>query len=147
MGASTQLARLARRLNDGNNTPPLANRTMDRGPNGAWHVPLGDVWGGGVSGTFAVKLHAASRHVYRLDVASDAPGRLGRAGTERVMASPAANSGDAHTPGYPYGLVDADRFAQVRNDETVRYGALLGHRIRSGMDMRPQHGLLNEVTS
>lgn len=135
---------------------PLVDYAMDRGPAEPWYVPLGDVWGGagadaGKSGTFIVKLHAKSKYVYRLDIASTALELMGWEGTERVLASLVANSGDAHIPGYPYGLVDADRFAQVRNDEAARYGeqlrALLSPGVRDSADMQDQHGDLNEVTS
>ena len=135
---------------------PLADYTMDCGPEGPWYVPLGDIWTGtnadaGGSGTCIVKLHPKSRYAYRLDVDADALARLGRKGTERILASLAANSGDAHIPGYPYGLVDADRYAQVRRDEVVRYGAqlraLLSPGMRNSADLYGQHDDLNMVTS
>lgn len=135
---------------------PLANYTMERGPGGPWYVPLGNVWDGpadgeGKTGTFMVKLHPKSKYAYRLDMPSAQLAKIERDGTERIMSSLAANSSDRHIPGYPYGMVDADRFAQVRRDEAVRYGenlrALLSPRVRAGMEMQRQHGLLNEVTS
>lgn len=132
----------------------LADHVMERGPEGAWYVPLGDVWKDGdpnVPGTFVVRLHPASKYAYRLDIDADPLIHLGRTGTERLIASLAANSGDAHIPGYPYGLVDADRFAQVRNDEASRYGAylrsLISPRMRASVDRHAQHDDLNGVTS
>lgn len=135
---------------------PLVNHMMDRGPDGSWYVPLGDVWNGsddctGKTGKFVVKLHPRSKYVYRLDIPSAVLALIDRAGTERVMSSLAANSGDAHIPGYPYGLLDADRFAQVRNGEAARYGShLLTHLspdVRNGMHMQGQHGIMNGVAS
>lgn len=133
---------------------PLANHAMEHGPEGPWYVRLGDARGGADSDipvTFVVKLHPASKYVYRLDVDGGALDRIGADGTERLMASLAANSSDMHIPGYPYGLVDADRFAQVRNDEAARYGAILKAllipNVRDTLDMRSQHDMLNEVTS
>lgn len=56
-----------------------------------------------------VKLHLLSRHVFRLDVFNaDA-----KAVAELLMQY----SVDAAFPGYPYGLVDADKLARVSNEE------------------------------
>ena len=133
---------------------PLANHAMEHGPEGTWYLPLGDVWGNAdadadTPGTFIVKLHPVSQYVYRLDVDADALGRIGRGGAERLMASLAANSRDVHIPGYPYGLVDANRYAPVRNDEAARYGeylrSLLSPHVRASMDMYAQRDRLREV--
>lgn len=132
----------------------LADHVMERCPEGAWYIPLGDVWEDGdpdVPGSFVVKLHPDAKYAYRLDIDADALMRLGPKGTERLIASLAANSGDMHILGYPYGLVDADRFAQVRNDEASRYRdylrSMISQRMRASVDRHAQHDELNGVTS
>jgi len=42
-----------------------------------------------------------------------------------VLSSLAANSQDIAMPGYPYGMIDADRFAQVRMNELNMYRGLM----------------------
>ena len=130
---------------------PLADHAVSCGPEGPWYVPLGDVWDGdGEYGTLVVRLHAASQYVYRLDINSYALARLGRDGTGRVLASLAANSADVHVPGYPYGLVDAYRWARVRADEAGRHHEQLrerlSHAVRESEAMQWQRHLLNEMT-
>jgi len=73
-----------------------------------------------------------------------------------VLASLAENSQDVAMIGYPYGAIDADRFAQVRMDELSMYRGF----VMAEMLKRPEwkklqkysaslsaHDRLNEVTS
>lgn len=55
-----------------------------------------------------VKLNKNSKHNFRLDVEGDETELL------RLLKE---NANEATFPGYPYGLVDADRFARVTNQE------------------------------
>lgn len=72
-------------------------------PEGAWVYHAG--------GMLAfVKLHPKAKYVFRCDVVPHS--RLGAA-----WAALAANSKDPAFLGYPYGLVEADKFAQVPKDE------------------------------
>jgi hypothetical protein len=75
---------------------------------------------------YVVKLHRAADRAYRFEVRFDAGKPPAETEVEAVLASLAANAGDAGFPGYPYGLVDADRRARVRIDEQAYYrGCLL----------------------
>lgn len=117
---------------------------------GAWYVPLGDALDGeGDYGTFMVRLHPKSKYIYRLDIDSASLKRMDAGGAGRLVASLAANSGDAQMPGYPYGLVEADRWARVRKEEAKRYSnylyARLGPALQKSMDLQGQHDTLNEV--
>lgn len=69
-------------------------------PAGAWCCTLDER-------SALVKLHARSAHVFRLD-SSDA---LGVADALAVLAD------DAAFPGYPYGLIEADRLARIGHQE------------------------------
>ena len=55
-----------------------------------------------------VKLHRKSRHVFRIDVRGD---------VSAVVNALATTAIDLSFPGYPYGLVMADRLARVSNEE------------------------------
>lgn len=95
-----------------------------------WYMPLARrASGGDGSGfTLAVRLHRHSRFTYRFEVLRDQYDSLVDAGKlGDVIGSIAANSGDPSFPGYPYGLVSADRHARVRSTEcTVHRRVLLG---------------------
>jgi len=70
---------------------------------------------------FAIRLHETSEHVFRFEVLKEQATRhnLGQVGL--ILSSLAANSMDIGFPGYPYGLVDADRFARVTMVEKSAY--------------------------
>jgi hypothetical protein len=60
-----------------------------------------------------VKLHPKSGHVFRLDVLRAEDARL-------VASALASQATDPVFLGYPYGLIEADQFAQVAGNETAR---------------------------
>ena len=74
-----------------------------RAPSGAW-------WYDGGKVCFA-KLHANSKYVFRCDVEGNPEG---------AFAALASNSTDPAFLGYPYGLVEADKLAQVTNEERAQ---------------------------
>ena len=73
-----------------------------------------------------------------------------------VLASFVNNSSDMAAIGYPYGFVDADRFAQVRKNELPMYKGMLIAQIGNHPEYKKFHSLasstkfhdeLNKVTS
>jgi hypothetical protein len=72
-------------------------------PQGAW-------WYDG-SNTCSVKLHPKSKYIFRCDV---------KGSPQDTFAALAANSVDPAFLGYPYGLVEADKFAQVTHEERAQ---------------------------
>ena len=66
---------------------------------------------------FAVKLHENSEHVFRFEVLKDQVNKYNLGEIEMILSALAANSRDIGFPGYPYGLIDADRFARVQMSE------------------------------
>lgn len=66
---------------------------------------------------FAVKLHENSEHVFRFEVLKDQVTRHNLGEIELVLSALAANSRDIGFPGYPYGMIDADRFARIQMSE------------------------------
>lgn len=62
---------------------------------------------------YAVKLHKDSKHVFRLEVLKDQP----QYNDLSLIKGLAFNSQDLTFPGYPYGLIEADRVSRVRHEE------------------------------
>ena len=61
---------------------------------------------------FIAKLSEHSRHAFRFEVY-----KKSIFNAEEIFSLLAKNSNDFSFPGYPYGLIDADKFAQVTNEE------------------------------
>jgi hypothetical protein len=66
---------------------------------------------------FAAKLHENSEYVFRFEVLKDQVTKHNLGEVELILSALAANSRDIGFPGYPYGLIDADRFARVQMSE------------------------------
>ena len=92
----------------------------------------------------AVKLHPNASFPFRFEVLREQFLEMSDAQKNHVLSSLAANSYDVSFLGYPYGLVDADRYAQVRNGDVSMYRALLESRLRVGGDM---NGILQSLHS
>lgn len=74
-------------------------------PVGCWSYYAG-------SGIAFVKLHPSAKYIFRCDVFSH-----DRDSLPNAFSALSANSADPAFLGYPYGLIDADKFAQVSDDE------------------------------
>ena len=83
----------------------------------------------------AVKLHPNASFPFRFEILREQFREMDDARKDRILSSLAANSCDISFLGYPYGLVDADRYAQVRHGDVSMYRALLESRLRLGGDM------------
>jgi hypothetical protein len=92
-------------------------------PAGAWLCPVASSQS---TKTFFVRLHASSDYVFRLDTFAHA------ADVEKHLSSIVAHSKDPVFLGYPYGLVEADRFARVSNREAVSLRMMF--RVKAGKD-------------
>ena len=90
----------------------------------------------------AVKLHPNASFPFRFEILREQYREMTDAQRDRVLSSLAANSCDISFLGYPYGLVDADRYAQVRKGDVSMYRALLESRLRLGGDM---NGILQSL--
>jgi hypothetical protein len=62
---------------------------------------------------FAVKLHDVSEYVFRFEILRDQFKEMFTSDVESVIGALAVNARDIGFPGYPYGLVEADRLARV----------------------------------
>ncbi|MEN6518565.1 MAG: DNA double-strand break repair nuclease NurA [Methanospirillum sp.] len=100
----------------------IERMAIDHGIAGPWYYPVAALHGKGQNVMlYAVHLHTAADRPFRFEVRFDPTEGLDEGKVERVIAGLAANAGDAGFPGYPYGLIDADRTARVRFDELAYY--------------------------
>ena len=78
--------------------------------------------------------------MFRMDV-------LPPANAQEVAAALAANATDAAFPGYPYGLIEADKFAQVTRTEgeqlKLRLLAKGGKELQQHLHALDAHDILN----
>ena len=61
---------------------------------------------------FMVKLHEKSKHIFRLEIFKG-----NKFDADSVVSMLAANSRDGVFLGYPYGLIEADKFARVAKND------------------------------
>lgn len=95
----------------------------------------------------AVKFHPHSKHVFRFEVLREQFNSMNADEKNEIMSSLAANSNDISMLGYPYGAIDADRFAQVRINELDIYrGMIMAEKIRDPKWKRlSKYTLTNQV--
>lgn len=74
---------------------------------------------------FFVKLHSESKYVFRFELFKENMKNMADESLNAVFADLQRNSVDIGFPGYPYGLVDADRFARVQTWEAEQHKAKL----------------------
>ncbi len=84
---------------------------------------------------FFAKLNEDAKHIFRIEFYKEVPFKI-----EESMGLLAFNSTDSVFPGYPYGLIDADNFARITNEEKE----MLRIRIIAGLD---NADLLNEFNA
>jgi hypothetical protein len=63
----------------------------------------------------AVKLHPRSKHVFRYEILK--PQAENKDVLREIVSKIALSASDLTFPGYPYGLIEADRLARVREEE------------------------------
>lgn len=76
--------------------------------------------------TLLVKLNKNSNHVFKLEVND-------KEQIDSVLSLLISNSNDAVFPGYPYGLILADRFARVSNKEKEYLQTFLQSKTKNGL--------------
>lgn len=70
---------------------------------------------------YVVKLHESANYVFRYEIYGEQARSMSEEDFCSVTSALASNSKDISFPGYPYGLIDADRFARVSGDEIDTY--------------------------
>ncbi len=73
----------------------------------------------------AVKLKLISERIFRYEIQRDQFKTLSELQLNEILSELVKNSSDPTFPGYPFGMIDADRFARVSFDELEYYRGLL----------------------
>jgi hypothetical protein len=98
---------------------------VDNGVSGIWYYPIASISSPDHKATLLmVKLQPNAERIFRFEIFSKDPDINGEI-PERALEWLSYNSSDISFPGYPYGLIDADMFARVREDEVEGYQLLL----------------------
>lgn len=123
---------------------------------GKWYFEVGNLPGDDMGFNLITKFHQNSNHVFRFEILTEQYKKMTEAERNDVLESFANNSKDMAIIGYPYGFIDADRFAQVRKNELGMYKGLLisqmakhpeWKKLRSHSSSTKFHDKLNRVTS
>jgi hypothetical protein len=129
------LAKTSKRVEDGSCIASQLNKAA--GAIGEWYYELEE-------GIGIVKLNKSSEYVFEFNVKNGAA--LG------ILGSLVGNSNDAVFPGYPYGLIQVDRFARVSNQEKdywlTMFKANAGEKwakIKSGVNVLNAHEILDSI--
>lgn len=97
----------------------------DNGIYGAWYYPLASISSSDHKAiVFIVKLHPRAERIFRFEMFTEDPS-LDDPRAGEIIAQLSANASDISMPGYPYGLLDADAFARVREEEAERYRLMM----------------------
>ena len=100
---------------------------QDNAINDAWYYhPVAESISperGGV--IFLLKLSDMSQRIFRYEINSQQAKVASSVELNEILSALSQNSNDLTFPGYPYGLVDADDNARVRNEELETYRVML----------------------
>ena len=95
--------------------PPIQRTGLEVHGCAKWFVPVGIQGEGDDRGhSLVVRLHEDTDYVFRLEILDK---QYNEETASRVVSSLAANSRDASIPGYPYGAIEADGIARVRQSQ------------------------------
>jgi hypothetical protein len=94
----------------------------DYGVRGPWCLPIARVANVLHNAViYVIKLHEKAKYVFRYEIYGEQAKRMSEEELCRVSSALVSNSKDIGFPGYPYGLIDADRFARVGGNEVDAY--------------------------
>jgi len=98
----------------------------DNNLSGRWFIPVAIAATNDHNAMIMIaKLHPMAERIFRYEISGDQYNNLGEEEVVRLFADLTANACDISFAGYPYGLIDADRFARVTNNEIEHYQAVL----------------------
>ena len=121
-----------------------------------WFFEIGRLPGDDMGFNLIAKFHKNSNYIFRFEILAEQYEKMSDLERNEILASFVNNSSDMAAIGYPYGFVDADRFAQVRKNELPMYKGMLIAQIGNHPEYKKFHSLasstkfhdeLNKVTS
>jgi hypothetical protein len=97
---------------------------------------------------FFVKFHEKSKHIFRFEIYKKQKFNIGK-----ILSLIAENSNDPIFLGYPYGLIEADKFARISNNEldyfktmlTLKLGKVMG-KLDKNLSARNAHDILDKIS-
>jgi hypothetical protein len=94
---------------------------------------------------FFTKLNAKAEHIFRFEVFKDSEYDV-----DELLSLLRDNSKDPVFLGYPYGLIEADKFARVSNDEKGYYQMMirsfLGNELDESESILNSHDILDSIS-
>ena len=104
----------------------LDKLSSEKGIISEWYYPIADATNKDhYVFILGVKLNAISERIFRLEIQRDQFQSLDERALSEILTQLVRNSTDYTFPGYPYGLIDADRFARVTSSEREHYYTIL----------------------
>ena len=95
-------------------------------PFGKWFVEVAETISADDRGfLMGARFHENSKHVFRFEILREQFTKMSEEDKNDVLSSLTSNSQDIAMPGYPYGSIDVDRFAQVRMNELNMYRGMM----------------------
>lgn len=102
-------------------------------PFSSWYLPVAETTSTDHNAVILViKLNPSGGHIFRYEIYRDQYKELGESELAEILSQLAENSRDMSFPGYPYGLIDADRFARVTHGEVESYRMIFLSEISKG---------------
>ncbi|MGD8545026.1 MAG: DNA double-strand break repair nuclease NurA [Candidatus Bathyarchaeota archaeon] len=93
---------------------------------GSWWFPVAEaVTADHDAFIFVVKLGEVAEHVFRYEIYREQYKAMDDEMLNEILGQLVLNASDVSFPGYPYGLIDADRFARVTDGDVEGYRVLL----------------------
>ena len=91
-----------------------------------WYVPVATPKFDDPRGAiFVIRLHPYSEHIFRFEILASQCNQMSQQEINETFASLAVNADDLAMIGYPYGLIDADTHARVRQSDKDYYRNIL----------------------
>ena len=95
-------------------------------PYNAWALPVAEVTSTDHNAfIFVVKLSDMANHIFRFEIYREQYKNMKPEIVNEILSQLAENARDVSFPGYPYGLINADRFARVSGEDAEGYQVLL----------------------
>lgn len=95
---------------------------------------------------YFIKLHKKSRNILRFEINKD---QAKLVDPSKVLGFLATNSKDLILPGYPYGLIKADKFARVTEKEKeyfmTRFNSKLNKEVKESLNLNNIHKILDSI--
>lgn len=87
-----------------------------------WYIPIAQISRDDHNAIiFIVKLNRNSNHAFRFEIMHDQYVKLKENEINEIFSQISKNSRDLTFPGYPYGLIDADHYARISDEEAKGY--------------------------